>query len=288
MKFLSASIRTGLFRDLTLASFLILTLVVPGRLSAQSSRTQDQMEITVVHVDQFAVYGPNLVFYWDPAMNKQKISALSGIAERLRNKKALVTYSTASDTTGDKRMIVVDIAPAGREPSNASSTSPPPEVQQQKPQSSTLDKDSVKAPTQEASSPEPPLQSFSKTEIVTFIKECMDAVEKKDINRSLACYEDQVDYYTKGPVNRDFIKKDKGYYFRAWDRIRSWLDGDVVVIVIDQPDLRIAKFISGFDVENAKVRITGRAENIWKIRKAGNQLRIVDEKQRVIERTEHQ
>ena len=85
-------------------------------------------------------------------------------------------------------------------------------------------------------------------------------------------------------MNKDFIRKDKGYYFRNWDRISSSIDGDIVLIVIDQPDLRIAKFNSRFLVENAKSKVAGRAENVWKIQKVGNELKIVDEKQKIIER----
>jgi len=109
-------------------------------------------------------------------------------------------------------------------------------------------------------------------------------VQSKDIERSLACYGEQVDYYTRGTVNKDFIRKDKSYYLRNWDKISASIDGDIVIIVIDQPDLRIAKFNSRFHVENAKNTVSGRAENIWKIQKVGNELKIVDEKQKIIER----
>ena len=130
--------------------------------------------------------------------------------------------------------------------------------------------------------PVPP--TLTRTEVVDFVYNCIDAAQTKDIERSLACYADQVDYYSKGTVNQDFIRRDKGYYFRNWDRINSTIDGDIVLIVIDQPDLKIAKFNSRFYVENAKNRVSGRAENIWKIQKVGNELKIVDEKQKIIER----
>jgi hypothetical protein len=126
--------------------------------------------------------------------------------------------------------------------------------------------------------------TISRTEMAQFVHQCIDAAQSKDIERSLGCYGEQVDYYSKGIVNKDFIRKDKGYYFKNWDRISSSIDGGIVLIVIDQPDLRIAKFNSRFQVENAKSKVSGRAENIWKIQKVGNELKIVDEKQKIIER----
>ena len=53
---------------------------------ASPARTEKQIETTVVHVDKYGVYAPNLIFYWDPGMNKQKVATLTGMAEQLRNK----------------------------------------------------------------------------------------------------------------------------------------------------------------------------------------------------------
>jgi len=49
-----------------------------------------------------------------------------------------------------------------------------------------------------------------------------------------------------------------GYYFNNWDTIATSLDGDVAMIVIDQPDLRIAKFVSSFAVRNSKKALAGK------------------------------
>jgi len=81
----------------------------------QPPKTENQIEVTIIHVDKYGVYAPNLIFYWDPGMNKQKISALTGIAEQLRNKNAVITYATTSDITRDKRPVLVDIAAFKRE-----------------------------------------------------------------------------------------------------------------------------------------------------------------------------
>jgi hypothetical protein len=274
---------------------------------APGSRSQGQMETTIIHVDKYAVYGPNLVFYWDPAAGKQRVATLTGMAERLRNKRATITYSTVSDLNKDKRPYLVDITPPGQEPpsttasaqsSEAVSKPAPgmtPEEPSKRPRGADPGGDADPTLTGRAREPEPvksfdsaggPITPITKAELTAFIERCMDAARNKDLAGSLRCYADQVDYYSKGLVNKDFIRKDKGYYFRNWDRVDSWLEGDVVVIIIDQPDLRIAKFVTGFEVENSKTSVRGRAENLWKVQKIGNELKIVDEKQKIIRRDE--
>jgi hypothetical protein len=270
----------------------------------QPPKSENRIEVTIIHVDKYGVYAPNLIFYWDPGMNKQKISALTGIAEQLRNKNAVITYATTSDITRDKRPVVVDIAafkgeppqggesPSAKEHSRPAQTgteeNPPLQTKEEtKPESGEV---ALRKPIKEPviSQPKPVLPDsptiISRAEVARFVHNCIDAVQSKDVERSLVCYGDQVDYYAKGTVSKDFIRKDKGYYFKNWDRINSSIDGDIVLIVIDQPDLKIAKFTSRFRVENSKNTVSGRAENIWKIQKVGNELKIVDEKQKIIDR----
>ncbi len=292
---------------LCIAAFLAAFLMLQGKGSiaadAQPPRTENQLEATIIHVDKYAVYAPNLIFYWDPGMSKQKLSALTGMAERLRNKNAVITYATTSDITRDKRPVLLDIAPftgevpqGGGPPSEKTASKPSPALseksppvqtgEQAQPESEEL---ALQKPRKEVemSQPKPVSPDSSilgRAEVTRFVQNCIDAVQSKDIERSLACYGEQVDYYTRGTVNKDFIRKDKGYYLRNWDKIKASVDGDVVLIVIDQPDLRIVKFNSRFLVENAKNTVSGRAENIWKIQKVGNELKIVDEKQKIIDR----
>ncbi|MEM5790284.1 MAG: hypothetical protein AAGU11_23435, partial [Syntrophobacteraceae bacterium] len=72
----------------------------------------EQVEVTVIHVDQFAVYGPRVIFYFDPRMDKRKISELSRTADQLRNKKAVITFSSKTDGNRDKRSLLLDIRPS--------------------------------------------------------------------------------------------------------------------------------------------------------------------------------
>jgi hypothetical protein len=286
--------------------FVFLSIVPFASLfaaDAQSPKIEKQIEVSIIHVDKYGVYAPNLIFYWDPGMNKQKITAMTGIAEQLRNKDAVITYSTTSDITKDKRPVLVDIVPSRRE-ALQSGDSPP----VKEPLRPTLAETEKSVPVQPREQPKPEREevvlqrpekeaqsyltksvpsgftAITRTEVVNFVRDCIAAMQSKNTERALECYGDQVDYYSKGTVNKDFIRRDKGYYYRSWDKISSSIDGDIVLIVIDQPDLRIAKFNSRFYVQNAKNTVSGRAENIWKVQKIGNELKIVDEKQKIIER----
>jgi hypothetical protein len=75
-----------------------------------------QIEAVVIQVDEWAVYVPNLVFYFDTQMDKIKIETLKRVANQLRNKKALLTYSSTGDLSKDKRFVLSDIVPAGKKP----------------------------------------------------------------------------------------------------------------------------------------------------------------------------
>jgi hypothetical protein len=124
--------------------------------------------------------------------------------------------------------------------------------------------------------------SPSKQEITALVEHLLNLNEKKDLGSIMSHYADQVDYYDRGVVDRDYIRKDMGYYFRNWEKVRSTLDGNIVLIVTEQQNERIVKFVSSFSVRNSKKSITGKTENIWRVQKIGNQIRIAGVKQRVL------
>ncbi len=332
---------------------MVLFPVLAVVCSAADSKTpgsRAQIDATVIHVDKYGIYVPSIVFYFDSEMGKQKIDSLTAAAERLRNKKATITYSANGDLSADKHPLVLDIAPYRDEPKALASEAAPsgrvqslPEgkpvssefaersesstlsvgsdtpqnVKERKPDrraqskefpernesgASSVGSDTPQSP-KERNKPVPPIsrlpssiaggeensrqgvdrrEPIRKDEVITFIDRCMKATVRKDTDAVLSCYADNVDYYAKGPVNRDFIRRDKGYYFRNWDRIDSSIEGAVVLIVTDQQDLKIAKFISAYNVQNARKSISGKAENIWTIQRINDDLKIVDEKQKIL------
>ncbi|MFZ2445647.1 MAG: hypothetical protein WAW37_04770 [Syntrophobacteraceae bacterium] len=327
--------------------------------------TVGQIEATVIHVDQYAVFAPNLVFYFDTQTDKKKIASLMRTANHLRNKKALITYSATGELGRDRHVLLVDIAPAGEKPR---AESPPREasvpagdirekpvdilpgkeaappgparpvepqgpskqaaVQEKKPlqtgeQSTPITREkkppqtaaipvepqapSKQAVVQEQKPPpaaapvelrepsrqaavreqKPPLAteqsgSITREEITAFVRRMLELNSRKDLAAIAPLYADKVDYYDRGVVNRDYVRKDLGYYFRNWDQISTSVDGDVVMIVLDQPGVRIAKFITSYAVRNDKKSVAGKTENIWKIQKIDGQLRLFDVKQKII------
>lgn len=324
------------FAVLTAACFFLLCSRGESVPAAESppSRSQEKMDVTIIHVDKYAVYGPNLIFYWDAEMNKQKVAALTSAAERLRNKKATVVYWATEGSQRDKRFLLVDILPfkeqqAAREnilppeklgaastlsgedrlkaaepgksqepPVNGDKRREDPGVEPPRPQPQPTDspkaaeKETVaKVQPEKAVAFEPkPLEAaaptssapITKEEASAFIRHILDLNQKKDVSSIMSFFADQVNYYDRGIVNKDYIRKDMGYYFRNWDQISSSLEGDVVLIAMDQPDIRTVKFVSSFSVANAKKSLTGRTENIWKIQRINNELKIIDEKQRLL------
>jgi hypothetical protein len=80
---------------------------------SEPAQNEGQIEAVVIHVDEWAVYVPNLIFYFDTQMDKRKIETLKKVARQLRNKKALISYSSTGDLNKDKHAVLSDIVPAG-------------------------------------------------------------------------------------------------------------------------------------------------------------------------------
>lgn len=288
---------------------------------ARPPRSQAQMDATIVWVDKYGVYVPNVIFYWDEGMSKQKMESLKRLAEKSRNRKAVITYSAVDDLSKDKRPLLVDLVVSKEEPKPLTASREPAQAEQQ-PEPSVEQPveqpaDSLDANTepdgqhlwnqamkrdepapppadprvferppspQAPSAPEPDgmKASISREEVAGMVRRILSLNERKDVAATLSHYADQVNYYDRGNVDRDYIRKDMGYYFRNWDTIHSTLEGEVVMIVTGEPDTRIVKFVSAYTVQNAKRTATGRTENIWKVKRVHNDLKIVDVKQRII------
>ncbi|MDR3568052.1 MAG: hypothetical protein P4L43_08505 [Syntrophobacteraceae bacterium] len=94
-----------------------------------------QVEAVVINVDQWAVYVPDRVFYFDTNGDKKKIESLRRAANRLRNKRALITYYSPANPSRDNRAILSDIVPAGNNPNSekpVQETAKPADVSQTK------------------------------------------------------------------------------------------------------------------------------------------------------------
>ncbi|MEN6441794.1 MAG: hypothetical protein ABFD97_24795 [Syntrophobacter sp.] len=340
---------------LIVAGLFAVAATCLGAAESAPAENVQQTEVTVIHVDQYAVYAPNRIFYFDTRTDKRKIASMMRTADQLRNRKAAITYSSTGDPAQNKHVYLVDIVPAGEKPLTDRPASPTREARETAggPQDRPARASSGEAVTSPAEAPSeardlswqtaprekaprrqgmeartptgtpddktartasaggvaPPVndlaeprvssrqptpqertqartadsaQPITRQEITAFVRNILELNGKKDLPGVLPFYADKVDYYDRGVVNRDYVRRDLGYYFQNWDSITTALDGDVVMIVLDQPEERTAKFVSRFSVRNDKKSVTGRTENIWRIQRINGQLRLVGVRQKII------
>ncbi|OPY80229.1 MAG: PEGA domain protein [Syntrophorhabdus sp. PtaU1.Bin153] len=121
-------------------------------------------------------------------------------------------------------------------------------------------------------------------EIVGFVERYFKDTEDKNIDLVLAHYGEQVDYFAKGIVRKDFIRKDKQLYFKRWTTIVNTLDGQPQIQETSQVNTKVVRFASEFSVKNEKQCITGRADNTWTLQSENNQWKIIGEQQQVLSR----
>ncbi len=280
--------------------------------------SQGQLDVTVLHVDKYGIYVPEIVFYWDASLGKQKIAALTAAAERLRNKRATITYSAQGSPTRDKRPLVLDIVPyqepvhtiqAWTEPDESAESSSAsdhvagisgqtrdPEPTQAFPQRdlgsswSSVGEGPAGIQDQRRPGEESEIQTqvsaeslpIQKRDVLMLIEHLLHLTSKKSLDSILYYYADSVNYYARGDVSRDYIRRDLGYYFRNWDRIHCALEGDIQLFDTSRRDIKLVRFQSSYTVENAKRSISGTADNTWKVQRTRTGLKVIDQKQTVL------
>jgi len=122
----------------------------------------------------------------------------------------------------------------------------------------------------------------TKREVHEFIQSYFNVVEKNDLEGLLTHYGEKVNYFSKGLVSKNFIRKDKESYIKKWPQIITSLNGPIELAV--NRDSISAQFPIDFFVQNSQKSIKGKAINYWKLQKIGNSLKIIDEKQNVLTR----
>ncbi|MGA3117800.1 MAG: hypothetical protein ABSF90_25625 [Syntrophobacteraceae bacterium] len=267
---------------------------------SESAGNAGQIEAVVIHVDEWAVYVPNLIFYFDTQMDSRKIETLKRVANQLRNKKALITYSSTGDPGKDKHILLSDIVSAGKKPNleklGREAAKPPGDAQENLTRKLSEEKvpptEIVPAePTPKQAAPQELKQSLktgqsdpiTSEEISAFVHRLLYLNGRKDLAAVALFYADKVDYYDRGIVSRGKVIQDLKYYYRNWAEIDTRMDGDVVMTGFE-PDVRIVKFISSFSVKNEKKSITGKTENIWTIQRINDELRLIDVKGKILGR----
>jgi len=292
----------GAFKTIFIALFLLGGLSCQGSFclaaGTEPAGNTGQIEAVVIHVDEWAVYVPNLIFYFDSKMDKRKIETLKRVADQLRNKRALITYSSTEGLSKDKHILLSDIVAAKEKPNpekpSREAVKPASDAQGLLPRKLSVEEapptDIVRAePAPKQAAPHEIKQSpeggqpdpITKEEVSAFVRHLLYLNGRKDLAAAAPFYADKVDYYDRGIVGRDKVLQDLKYYFRNWSEIDTRLDGDVVMAGFD-PEVRIVKFISSFSVKNEKKSITGKTENIWTIQRINGELRLIDVKQKIL------
>ncbi len=278
---------TGELKKIFIALFLLGGFLCQGGFcfaaGSEPARNTGQIEAVVIQVDEWAVYAPNLVFYFDTQMDKRKIEILRKAADQLRNKKALIAYSSTGDPGKDKRILLLDIVPAGEKPNvekpGREAAKPPGDPLVPAEPKGPPKQAALQAVNQSAKTGEP--HPVTKEEVSAFVRRLLYLNGRKDLAAVAPFYADKVDYYDRGVVSRDKILEDLKYYFRNWADIDTRLDGDVVMAGFE-PEVRIVKFICSFSVKNEKESMTGKTENIWTIQRINGELRLIDVKQKIL------
>jgi hypothetical protein len=121
--------------------------------------------------------------------------------------------------------------------------------------------------------------SEMKNNIRRMINDYLMSNEKKNLKDVLSFYEDQVDFYGSGIVNKDFISKDKSSYFKRWTVIKTTIMGEPEINLQEKGILSV-NFNTNWIVKKNKKIISGTANNTWKLRNTNSGLKIFDEKQK--------
>ncbi len=121
-------------------------------------------------------------------------------------------------------------------------------------------------------------------EMRNFVDKYVAVFNQGNISEILALYADQVDYFGKGIVTKDFIRRDKEYYLKRWPEVHNRLNGDITLQDASDKDTKVMTFIISYYAKSPQRGDTasGTAENTLKVRKINGNLLIIDEKQKIL------
>jgi len=126
-------------------------------------------------------------------------------------------------------------------------------------------------------------------DVRNFIDKYLAALNRGTIPDILALYDDSVDYFQSGTVTRSFIRRDKEEYYQRWSTVNNSLNGEITIWDSDDKGTKIVKFPISFDVYSPKQSwgVTGTAEITLKLRQINGDIKIIDEKQKVLSRNKY-
>jgi len=136
-------------------------------------------------------------------------------------------------------------------------------------------------PRASMSIPEP--RRITADEATAFVDRLLATVNRGSPSELLGLYADRVDYFDRGVVGKDYILQDKRAYFRRWPEVENRLVGKVALEPTEMGDTATVWFAIAYRVHSPERGDTksGTAENELQVRRVGDELKIVAEKQRV-------
>jgi len=130
------------------------------------------------------------------------------------------------------------------------------------------------------------VEAISVSELENFVQKYLNTTNQCNVSKILYLYDDYVNYFDEGMVNKDFIRKDKENYCHRWPIVQNSLKGQIIVQDLSDESKKSVTFHIDFYVHNSErsISVSGTARNSWIIRKAKSELKIIDEKQKVLTR----
>jgi len=130
------------------------------------------------------------------------------------------------------------------------------------------------------------LGSNEKERVIEFINDYQSISNEGNINRIMNLYDDQVDYFNKGIVDKSYIAIDKQNYYNRWPKVTNTTNGNIYIENADEKDIKTVSFVIDFQVDSyrRRERVTGKAQTTLKVKISNDVIRIISEKQTVIKR----
>jgi hypothetical protein len=111
----------------------------------------------------------------------------------------------------------------------------------------------------------------------TFVRDYLQAAETNKLDAEMSFYADRVNYFDHGTVTREFIEQDVRRYYKRWPQ-RDYELLDFKLTKAGANDVEV-RFRIRFEVKNPEHRVIGKTNNVFKIRRAGDEMRFVSLKE---------
>ena len=99
----------------------------------------------------------------------------------------------------------------------------------------------------------------TRTEMVAWVRQYLDACMTPDVNDELAYYADQVDYFHYGTVRKEDIGRELSTYLQQWPTRRYWISGPVSLDTTGANPVVRSRIT--FELENGGRHATGKVDN---------------------------